>query len=87
MLKTLAHKSLYFFICLTALYSCGEEKNSSGIRSGLKCSYSIMPCPFGETCIETDNSIECVPMETGTETGTEAGIEANTEAMRDETSN
>lgn len=87
MLKKIIRNNLYLFISLIALCACGEPKSSSGIRSGLKCSYSIMPCPFGETCVETDNSIECIPTEAGLEAGLEAGTEAKFETMNDETSN
>ena len=63
---------IYIFILCFGSCACTDQTNSSGIRNGLTCSYSIMPCPFGEVCREVNDSIECIVPEAGHEAGHEA---------------
>lgn len=74
-MNTLTHKVIILSFTLNTcinLSACGDQEKASGIREGLTCSYSIMPCPFGEICQEKNNTIECVVEEAGSETEFEA---------------
>ena len=78
------HKYFRFYISVFISFfifcACNDQTSPSGIRKGLTCSFSIMPCPFGEVCREVNDSIECIVPDSGHEAGHEAGHDAGHDA-------